>query len=295
MTAGTLSKIVWPEPAVADCVFCVIVRDTRGVALEHLDRFNFFPASPLCCVSWLLDGDLHLIERPDQMARPWTGPIMPEFAFSGAQPGPLVSWSPGGVHVITLGFYPDAFARMTGIDLGPYTGRMVTAANVLTEPIVGLCRDFRDSVRDDGIDHELEGLLDCIGLVWSGVRPLGSRPVRRLKDWSARLALRAAMSAPGRSTRQISRRIKAWSGLSGRDLEGLSHSEQLYAKIHEAVQDGALDWAEVAAAAGFSDQAHMIRRMRQHTGFTPEQLRKGAASDEAFWSYRLLAQYFAKP
>jgi hypothetical protein len=35
--------------------------------------------------------------------------------------------------------------------------------------------------------------------------------------------------------------------------------------------------------------------MRRHTGFTPEQLRKSAGSDEAFWGYRLLEQYFVKP
>ena len=52
---------------------------------------------------------------------------------------------------------------------------------------------------------------------------------------------------------------------------------------------------EVASVCGFADQAHMIRRMRRHTGFTPEQLRQSANSDEAFWAYRLLGQYFANP
>jgi hypothetical protein len=39
----------------------------------------------------------------------------------------------------------------------------------------------------------------------------------------------------------------------------------------------------------------MIRQMRRHTGFTPEQLRRSAGNDEAFWGYRLLGQYFTKP
>jgi type VI protein secretion system component VasA len=38
----------------------------------------------------------------------------------------------------------------------------------------------------------------------------------------------------------------------------------------------------------------MIRRMRQYTGFTPEQLRQRARDDEAFWGYRLLREYFTK-
>ena len=61
------------------------------------------------------------------------------------------------------------------------------------------------------------------------------------------------------------------------------------------MQKGEVDWAELAAASGFADQAHMIRRMRQHTGFTPQQLAERHRSDEALWAYRLLGQYFAKP
>jgi len=83
--------------------------------------------------------------------------------------------------------------------------------------------------------------------------------------------------------------------VSERDLQGLGHSEQLYAKLHEALQKGDVDWAGLAAVSGFADQAHMIRRMRRHTGFTPEQLRQSASSDEAFWGYRLLGQYFTNP
>jgi AraC-like DNA-binding protein len=72
------------------------------------------------------------------------------------------------------------------------------------------------------------------------------------------------------------------------------HSEQLSVQLHEAMQMDDLDWAELATEAGFADQAHMIRRMCQYTGFTPEQLRQSAGNDEAFWGYRLLRQHFTK-
>ena len=87
MTATTISEIVWPRPAVAGCVFCMIVRDTRGVALDHAQRFNFFPATPLCSVAWTLAGDCHLIDQPDQMQRPWTGARLPALPSSGRSSG----------------------------------------------------------------------------------------------------------------------------------------------------------------------------------------------------------------
>jgi hypothetical protein len=94
MTATTTSQIVWPRPAVAGCIFCVITRDTRGVALDQTQRFNFFPTSPLCSVTSVFAGDWHLIDQPDQMVRPWTGARLPGLAFAGPQLRPPVSWNP---------------------------------------------------------------------------------------------------------------------------------------------------------------------------------------------------------
>jgi AraC-like DNA-binding protein len=295
MAATTTSRIVWPRPTVAGCVFCMIVRDTRGLALDQTQRFNFFPASPLCSVAWVFAGDCHLIDRRDQMERPWTGARLHPLAFFGPQLGPLISWNPGETYGITIVFYPDAFSAMTGLDLGPFAGRMVPAEEVLPQPILGPCRNFFDAVRRDGLERGFSAFEDKIEIMWADTRPVGTRPMRWIKDWSRGLARRAALTDLGRSTRQIARRVKSWTGVSQRDLLSLGHTEQLYAKLHEALQKGDVDWAELAAASGFADQAHMIRQMRRHTGFTPEQLRQSAANGEAFWCYRLLGQYFEKP
>jgi AraC-like DNA-binding protein len=178
--------------------------------------------------------------------------------------------------------------------LSQFTGRPITE-EVLPPSIVEPCRNFFDAVPREGAEKSLSALYDQIEIVWSSMRPAGSRPTRRLKDWSRSLALRAAFSGLGRSTRQIARRIKSWTGVSERDLRGLGHAEHLYAKLHDAIENGGVDWAELAAAAGFADQPHMIRQIRRSSGFTPEQLRQRAGDHEAFWGYRLLRQYFTKP
>ena len=294
MASTTISQILWPRAALADCVFCMIVRDTRGVALDQDQRFNFFPASPFCSVTWLFDGDLYGIDHLEQMERPWDGTKVPNLALSGPQPKPLVSWNSGEVYMVVIAFYPDAFSTMTGLDLSGFTGRVVAAEEVLPSPILEPCRKLFDAVSHEGVGRALSALEDQIELLWASMRPAESRPTRRLKDWSRSLASRAAFSGPGRSSRQIARRIRSWTGLSERDLRGLGHAEQLYRELHEAAGNGGINWAEVAAAAGFADQAHMIRQMRRSSGFTPEQLRQKARSDEAFWGYRLLGEYFTK-
>jgi AraC-like DNA-binding protein len=295
MTSTTTSQIMWPGPGVAGCVFCTIVRDTRGVALDQAQRFNFFPASPLCSVAWVLAGDCHLIDELQQMERPWTGARLPSLSVFGAQLGPLISWNPGETFAVTISLYPDAFSAMTGLDLSQFAGRMVAAEQVLPRPFLEACRNFFDGVRREGVEKACSILEDEIEIIWTRTRPSGPRPIDWIKDWSRSLVVRAALTDLGRSTRQIARRVKSWTGVSQRDLQGLGHTEELYAKLHDALQQGDVDWAGLAAASGFADQAHMIRQMRKHTGFTPEQLRQSARDDEAFWGYRLLGQYFAKP
>ena len=293
MTSTAISQIVWPRAALADCLYCTILRDTRGVALDQDQRFNFFPASPFCSVTWLFEGDLYGIDHPDQMERPWTGTKVPNPSFASPLPKPSVSWNSGDVFMIVVVFYPDAFSAMSGLDLSQFTGRPITE-EVLPPSIVELCRNFFDAVPREGTEKSLSALYDQIELMWTSIRPAGSEPTRRLKDWTRSLASRAAFSGPGSSARQIARRIKSWTGVSERDLHGIGHAEHLYAKLHEAIENGGVDWAELAAAAGFADQPHMIRKMRRSSGFTPEQLRQRAGDDEAFWGYRLLRQYFTK-
>jgi AraC-like DNA-binding protein len=171
----------------------------------------------------------------------------------------------------------------------------VPAEQVLPQPILEACRSLFDDVGREGAEKGCAVLEDKIEVMWTAARPAGPRPTRQIKDWSRSLARRAALTDLGRSTRQIARRVKSWTGVSQRDLQGLGHTEQLYAKLHEAIGADDVDWAGLAAASGFADQAHMIRQLRRHTGFTPEQLRQSARHDEAFWGYRLLGEYFARP
>jgi AraC-like DNA-binding protein len=295
-----ISEFVWPRPALADCVTAMVIRDTRGCGLDQTQRFNFFPASPMPVVVCIFAGDSHVIEHPDQMDRPWTGARSAgRFTFAGAQPWPIVTWNPGEVYGVMIGFYPHAFSAMTGLDLSSFTGREVPAEEALPQPILEPCRNFFDAAPREGIERSFSVLQDKIEIMWAGMRPAGTRLQRLIADWSKSLVHRAAATGSGRSTRQIQRRVKLWTGFGERDLQVFGQVQQLHFKVREATRKGDVDWAALAAASGFADQAHMIRRMKQHTGFTPKQLYESSRYDEAFWYHRLYAriidQYLGRP
>jgi AraC-like DNA-binding protein len=224
------------------------------------------------------------------MERPWTGTRLSRFGFIGAQLGPRFSWNPGETYCVWIEFYPSALYAMSGLDLSSFTGRFVPAEDALAQPMLEVCRNFFDAVSREGVERSFSVLQDKIEIIWAGMRPAGTRSQRSTANWSRSLVHRAAVTGSGRGTRQIARRVKSWTGMGERDLQGFACIERLYLEVREAVHNGDVDWAALAAASGFSDQAHMIRRIKQYTGFTPKQLRESVRYDEAFWIHRLFGR-----
>jgi AraC-like DNA-binding protein len=284
---STISQVVLPRPALAGCIVGMLVRDTRGCALDQAQRFNFYPAAAIPAVGWRFAGDTHVIDQPGQMERPWTGARAPNFAFAGARLGPTITWNPGEVYGVNISFYPDALSAMTRLDLSSFSGRIVPGEEALPQPMLEIFCNFFDSVRDEGPEKSFSVLQDKIEIMWTGMRPAATGPPRSTADYITGLVHRAMATGFGRSARQIARRVKSWTGVSERDLQGFAHIEQLSLKWIEAARKGDVDWAGLAAESGFADQAHMIRRWQKHTGFTPKQAQEGARYDEAFWYYRL--------
>ena len=284
---STISEFVWARPALAGCVTGMVVRDTRGCALDQRQRFTFWPAIPYPVVICTFAGGSHVVQ-PDQMEQPWTGARVPHFAFDGARVLPSILWNPGEVYYIGIGFVPDGLSAMTGIDLSSFTGRGALAEEALPQPMLEAFRNFFDAVPRGGPERSFSVLQDEIEPMWAAARPAGTMSLPFTADWTRSLVRRAAATGSGRSTRQIARRVKSWTGVTERELQRFAQILRLHFEAREARWTGDVDWAALAAESGFADQAHMIRRMKQHTGFTPEQLLESRTHDEAFWYYRLL-------
>ena len=124
----------------------------------------------------------------------------------------------------------------------------------------------------------------------AAVVPLAARAVprwERYRHWVEGMALRAAATGVGRSLRQVERRVRQWAGLPLRDLRRLARAEQAFVLVRSAHEQGTVDWADLAAAAGYADQSHLCRDTRRMTGHTPTELRHLVYADEAFWPYRI--------
>ncbi|MBI3349828.1 MAG: helix-turn-helix transcriptional regulator [Burkholderiales bacterium] len=273
-----------PPLALAGCVRAVMLRDTRGRALDALQRENYFPATPLVQLFWWAEGSSEWLATPG-FSTPPPGRRHAPVLFGGPFTLPTHTRNPGEMRAFKLLLLPDAFTALTGVALDRFVNQVVDAREVLPADWLAWT-DAMSAAADDAARLQL--LESFLLPRWQA---LGTqRPGHRYADWTEALAVRAATSAAGRSLRQLERRIKAWAGLPMRELRAVSRAEQAFYAVAaaEGVAGGAgVNWAEIAADNDYADQSHLCRETRRLTGFSPEELRRRMQAEEAFWAYRL--------
>jgi AraC-like DNA-binding protein len=281
------SNMWQPRAALANCLRGTLVRNTVGSALSDAQRINHFPASPLCSLGWLFAGSSFLLSQPhgtpEQALSGERVSLPGRWVLGGPQTRPCATWTPGPAHGMMVMFMPDALHLLTGLEPTELTDRFVDASAFLAPDWLAMCQQVQDAPDDA---TRLDTLEDFLDPRWQACRPTLPLHAHRYADWTVHLAQRAAQSGPGRSARQLERRVKRWSGLPLRELRGLGRAEQAFFNVMTAQSEGTLSWAEIAVDNGYADQPHLCRTVRRITGFSPGTLRQGIQREESFWAYR---------
>ena len=283
--SAAINRLWLPRPALSGSVRGVMTRSTLGLNLTDAQRFNHFPATPLCSIGWVFEGSTELLpaQAPARLDQPRAA-LPSRITFAGPFTRPSITWNPGPAHGMMLMLMPDALHRLTGLDLTPWLNRVTTLDEALPADWVRMA-DAVLALPDDAA--RVAHIEDFLAPRWAAVRPTLPLQVHRYQDWAQALALRAASSGPGRSLRQVERRIKQWAGQPMRELRGMGRAERAFFEAMAQAEAGPPRWAEVADASGCADQSHLCRETRRVTGFSPDELNQRIAEDECFWSYRL--------
>ena len=277
------ARLLFPRPALAGCLAAAIVRDTRLLALTDGQRWNFFPASPLCSISLFFDGCSCLQAPSGEPGAP-----LPDILFSGPQTQPVISWNPGPVRAMTLAFYPDAWEPLTGARIEDLVDVIAPLAAAGGGALALACAE---ALQADGPEEAFQRFQDRLEPLWQGARPSG-RPASWARDWAKSVSARAALSPAGRSLRQAQRRVKSWTGQSQRGIMLHAKAEGAFEHFIKSRRGGGMDQAELALAAGFADQSHMGRLVRRITGQSPARIGRLIESDERYWFYRLVGEIY---
>lgn len=274
------SFILLPPKNLSSCVAAGVVRDTRGSLLSAADRYNYFPANPLVSISFVMEGALQTFDFANNAFDLTSTQSMPRFSKMISTDHPVMSWSEGDIFAITIGFYPDAWAKL--------------CAKVGEEALLKHLHDmFLSLDANQHLDRFWFEICDNISPPWQRSREntkladwMGSD---RLSDWSHFLLVRLMTSETGKSLRTIERRFKYWTGISKRQINHYASIEML----HDLVTNNPdLPLAELALTSGYADQSHMGREVKRVTGFSPAKINHLIKTAEPFWCYRLLGERF---
>ncbi|MEZ5717696.1 MAG: helix-turn-helix domain-containing protein [Nitrospirota bacterium] len=277
---GSRCMLLAPRPSLAACVRGHIVRSTVGLELDHEQRFNHFPASPLCAICWLFQGEAAVVRRGEQ----WVCEATPRIALIGPHSGPVVSHNPGVVEALMVAMTPAAVYALSGVSINALVNRVVPLETVFDASWLAMAQAVLQAPDDASRIRLVEEFLEPR---WALVRDSAVSRADRFHYWVENLGLRALQSGVGSSLRQAERRIKQWAGMPMRDLRRMVRAEDAFFRAAFAYEDGSLDLAGVAADGGYADQAHMCREVRRITGLSPVALLKAIERDEMYWMYRL--------
>lgn len=278
------AQLFMPRAALSGCLFAAIARDTRALSLGDAERFNHFPASPLVAMTLVFHGETRLVAQNATLEQVKAAAPLPRISITPPQDRPLTSWTPGPVCALTLGFYPDAWQRLTGIPPRDVTPEQLPE---LPQPLTTVLDSLFDT--RPGLPGAWQALQSALGSLWHTSPSPALPPSPRLTDWTRALLARAALSSAGRSLRATERRLRRWSGQSRQSLAFFANMENLHAL---SVRNRDEPLAQTALDAGYADQSHMGRAVRRATGFSPARLNRMIASEEPFWCYRLMGERF---
>jgi AraC-like DNA-binding protein len=180
--------------------------------------------------------------------------LQPAALFAGQLTRPLTLVAEGDVETIGIRFEPDGARDFFGAPM-----------RLATDRRIGL--DRLSGVDAPVIIARLSaaGKEDCFALLEDMVeaRIAGAPRDAAVVEAIRRLTNDGNVAAPEISSRQLQRRFKDRVGVSMREFSSILRFRRVFDRI-----EAEPDWARVALAAGYFDQAQMARDFRRYLGCT---------------------------
>ena len=173
----------------------------------------------------------------------------------------------------TIGAYLRAGSTLAGVPLADLENRILPL-----EDIWGLqVRSLSDELTAAG-DETTRLMRFEAALLHRISRPSLSEPrpgvlqlAAAIRESEGRLTIQQMADSIGFSRQHLTRVFHASVGVSPKVYSELARFQSTLADLRDHHGVG---WAQVALAAGYNDQSHMIAEFRRFTGLTPESLRR---------------------
>ena len=188
--------------------------------------------------------------------------------IAGQMTAPVTAVATGSVDLIGVRFRPGRAGAALRTPAGELRDRLVDASAV-----VGGAGELRAALRHLPRERRLSHLTAVLA------RRLGARPMPDtstvdhalvlIASQRGNVAIERVASEVGITRRHLERRFHEEVGLGAKQLARIT---RVHAVLRALREQPLSSGAEIAAACGYSDQAHMIRECKALTGRTPARL-----------------------
>jgi AraC-like DNA-binding protein len=196
--------------------------------------------------------------------------------FSGLHERAIVIESLDGTHLVSARLHPLGAFRL----LGPAVARLVNSVVDLETLLGPPARELRTLLlAADSAEQRftyLERFLErrvSPGVVPS---PIVCQAARRIEEAHGNLRIASIHADLGGSRKQLWLRFRRELGLSPKAYAGLQRFVWTLARLRER---RSVEWPRLAAAAGYSDQAHLVRDFRRAAFASPTEFLRARTPD----------------
>jgi AraC-like DNA-binding protein len=246
-----------PPPQLADSVKAIwCARGTK----EEFDAPE--PIVPDGCVEIVFN-------LGDRFINAETGEVQPRDLLAGQMTRPVVALPTGDVDLIGVRFKSGRAGAALRIPMSQLQDQLIAASDVLIQA-ARTADDLGNLPSEQRIHHLTAALENNLVAVDNYSMRHVDEALEMIDAMRGSIAIETIATRIGISRRHLERQFRDHVGL------GVKHIARI-ARIHSALdllqRESALSGAEIAAACGYSDQAHLIRECQQLSGQTPQRLK----------------------
>jgi AraC-like DNA-binding protein len=196
--------------------------------------------------------------------------------FSGLHERAIFIESLQGTHLVSARLHPLGAFRLLGPAIAQLVNSVVDLETVLGPP----ARELRTLLIDSDSPEQRFGHLERFleQRILPGVVPseIVCEAARRIEEAHGNLRITSIPADLGVSRKQLWLRFTRELGLSPKAYAGLQRFVWTLARLREST---GVDWSQLAAAAGYSDQAHLVRDFRRAAFASPTEFLRARTPD----------------
>lgn len=221
------------------------------------------------------DGCVEIVlNLGDRFVNADTGEVQPRDLLAGQMTRPVVALPTGAVDLIGIRFRTGRAGAALRLPMWTLQDQLIAASDAVTQ-LARLADDLGNMAAANRLGYLTTTLCELLQPGDASALSDVDHALSVIDRSHGTAGINEIAGRVGKTPRQLERRFRDHVGLGAKQVARIT---RVHAVLQLLTLQPSMSGAEIAAACGYSDQAHMIRECRDLTGQTPSRLRTTSRS-----------------